>query len=328
MIIPTIAAVVTTWNSAATVEAAIASILNQIQLPQRLIVVDAGSTDDTLKVVRSALLRTPIESQVIELGSNGPSAARNAGWRAAAAQWIQFLDADDVLAPEKLRVQSAHAMKVSKDVAVIHAPFQRTRLVHGAWRPLGSVTSAKLGGNQVAALFRAEGFFNVGAALFNAEWLTRVGGFDERYSLLEDVHCYLRIARAGGRFEPSPGSVPLLEFRQRDDSLSRRTAASFAEAVARNAAVVDAHYAGSNDMPDEIAREVALRYWQAAYLSPDRPQMFADLVKRAAHVDRTPRHYPPRKFRMALSVLGPQLTARGISLFRQARRSVGIGDTR
>lgn len=328
MSIPTIAAVITTWNSAATVQEAIESILRQTLLPQRVIVVDAGSTDDSVQLVRTALQRSAVESHVIQLGGTGPSAARNAGWRAAGTDWIQFLDADDVLAPEKMRVQSAHAAQVSNDVAVVHGPFQRTRLSDGRWRPAGPIVSAKLEGNQVAALFRAEGFFNVGAALFNTAWLTRVGGFDERYALLEDVHCYLRIALAGGRFELSPSSVPLLEFRQREDSLSRRSAASFAEAVARNAAVVDAHYAGGNEMPDEIAREVALRYWQAAYLSPDQPQVFADLVERAARLDRAPRLHPPRKFRIALSILGPQLTARSMSIFRYARRAVGIGDTR
>ena len=41
---------------------------------------------------------------------------RNLGWQAARGSWIQFLDADDLLAPEKIEVQIAQAQKEAADV--------------------------------------------------------------------------------------------------------------------------------------------------------------------------------------------------------------------
>ena len=82
-----------------------------------VIVVDDGSTDGSLDVIRSFDKRI----RWISGANQGAVAARNAGLAAAHGQWVQFLDADDYLAPGSLKAWTAAAEKAAADV--LFAPF-------------------------------------------------------------------------------------------------------------------------------------------------------------------------------------------------------------
>jgi glycosyltransferase involved in cell wall biosynthesis len=100
--------VVPMFNSRFTIERALTSAIGQGYQPSEVILVDDGSSDDTLAVVASisAGMRKP-PVRVIALGANqGPAYARNVGWEAAQGDYVAFLDADDEWFPEKLRVQA------------------------------------------------------------------------------------------------------------------------------------------------------------------------------------------------------------------------------
>ena len=63
----------------------------------RAIFVDDGSKDDTLEVLNEALKTAEFKHLVISKQNGGAGSARNAGMRAATAQWITFVDNDDGL---------------------------------------------------------------------------------------------------------------------------------------------------------------------------------------------------------------------------------------
>jgi len=87
-------------NRSDVLKRAIQSVMDQTLKDWELIVVDDGSTDDSVAVVRSF---ADERIRVIELGENrGGNVARNAGVRAATAPLIAFLDSDDTYLPEKL----------------------------------------------------------------------------------------------------------------------------------------------------------------------------------------------------------------------------------
>jgi glycosyltransferase involved in cell wall biosynthesis len=91
---------------------AIDSVLNQLSLPQEVILVDDGSPDEgeTRSCMNRISERYPASDGVfIRLLSfdenNGPASARNAGWDAATQDYVAFLDADDSWHKDKLEVQ-------------------------------------------------------------------------------------------------------------------------------------------------------------------------------------------------------------------------------
>ena len=87
------------WNNRDTVAAAIGSALAQTYRDFELIVVDDGSTDGSRAL--AAGFGDPRVRMLSQLNA-GAGAARNAGMAAARAEWIAFLDADDLWLPDHL----------------------------------------------------------------------------------------------------------------------------------------------------------------------------------------------------------------------------------
>jgi len=101
--LPCVDVVIPVFNGSETIQAAITSVLMQ-RGPwlNKVIVIDDGSTDGTAEVVQR-LGNSSIE--VVTTPNQGVAAARNVGVRRSAAEWIAFLDADDLWMPDKLEAQ-------------------------------------------------------------------------------------------------------------------------------------------------------------------------------------------------------------------------------
>ena len=102
--------IIPAYNASSTLRVALDSIALQSQQPAEVIVVDAGSTDETINVAKTH----PINPQVVNGGRLICGDARNLGVETANSQWVSFLDADDVWdkshlesASEAMRVHSA-----------------------------------------------------------------------------------------------------------------------------------------------------------------------------------------------------------------------------
>lgn len=97
---PAASVIIPTYNHGNTLGQAIDSALAQTVLVE-VIVVDDGSTDNTPDV----LAKYGSRIRTLRIEHSGPSAARNAGIEAASAEFLMLLDADDVIAPEKVELQ-------------------------------------------------------------------------------------------------------------------------------------------------------------------------------------------------------------------------------
>ena len=99
--------IIPVFNGRETIKAALTSVLAQQEgLVRRIIVVDDGSNDDTAQVVSN------LDSPFIQLErtpNQGVAKARNYGIEKSKAEWISFLDADDLWEPDKLKLQLAAA---------------------------------------------------------------------------------------------------------------------------------------------------------------------------------------------------------------------------
>jgi glycosyltransferase involved in cell wall biosynthesis len=98
---PLVSVIVIVYNGQETVCQAIDSALKQTYLEREIIVVDDGSTDSSVALLRGYGRRI----QLIQQKHRGISITRNTGLRAARGEYIAFLDQDDTWIPEKLQLQ-------------------------------------------------------------------------------------------------------------------------------------------------------------------------------------------------------------------------------
>ncbi|MCT2261061.1 glycosyltransferase family 2 protein [Brachybacterium muris] len=98
------------FNGARTVRQSIASVLDQTCRDLELIVVDDGSTDETVGIVDDIRRYDRRVRVVRRERSGGPAAARNSGIAEARGRFLAFCDADDLWLPDKLARQLELAM--------------------------------------------------------------------------------------------------------------------------------------------------------------------------------------------------------------------------
>lgn len=107
---PCVDVVIPVFNGQGTIAAALNSVLTgQGGKVHRIIVIDDGSFDDTAAIIRK--LGSPL-IELVSTPNQGVACARNLGIEKASADWIAFLDADDVWVPGKLEVQLRCAEEV------------------------------------------------------------------------------------------------------------------------------------------------------------------------------------------------------------------------
>jgi glycosyltransferase involved in cell wall biosynthesis len=92
-----VSVIMPTWNRSISISSAIKSVLNQSIVPKEIIVVDDGSTDDTVSLVRDVFSHEVANGTIIIIcqDQSGVSSARNAGLRAATGDIIAYLDTDN-----------------------------------------------------------------------------------------------------------------------------------------------------------------------------------------------------------------------------------------
>jgi glycosyltransferase involved in cell wall biosynthesis len=100
-----VSTVIPVFNRATMLREAVASVLAQSWRPIEIVIVDDGSTDDTMVTALSLHGEHPKIIKVLGRSNEGPGAARQAGLEAATGEFVQFLDSDDVLLPDKFSLQ-------------------------------------------------------------------------------------------------------------------------------------------------------------------------------------------------------------------------------
>jgi glycosyltransferase involved in cell wall biosynthesis len=102
-------------NNAAYIEEAINSCLHQTHRNIEIIVVENGSTDDSLAVVQQV---KSDQLKIFSIGAASSAIARNFGFKQATGTYIQYLDADDLLSKNKIESQLNLISEYSKETLV------------------------------------------------------------------------------------------------------------------------------------------------------------------------------------------------------------------
>jgi len=184
------------YNAEHWVAATIESALRQTWLDKEIIVVNDGSKDQSLAVARR------FEAQgvrVIDQANAGAAAARNAGLRAARGTYIQFLDADDLLAPDKLE-QQMRLLDSHSDRTISSSRWARFRAGTDEAEFLPALNYRDLTGLEFQQLH-----WETGCMMQPAAWLApralldAAGPWDESLSLNDDGEYFARVMLAAER---------------------------------------------------------------------------------------------------------------------------------
>lgn len=182
------------YNSGTTIATAVESALRQDWPNLEVIVVDDGSSDDSREKLRAFGDR----AHLIEAAHRGGNAARNLALREAKGDWVQFLDADDLLLPAKISRQLAGA----GDEDVIFSPV--------LFEQDGQRTASAIDPRRsISALWLAWELPQTGGCLWRREPLLRIGGWNEATPCCQEYELYSRAIQAGLRFRfaPDAGAV-------------------------------------------------------------------------------------------------------------------------
>jgi len=188
-LVPDVSVVIPLFNKRDYVAAAIDSALAQTH-PCEVIVVDDGSTDGSLEVVKSYDGRIKWTT-----GPNrGGCAARNAGVEMSRGAWIQFLDADDILLPDKIATQIAALRDADKSsIATCPWSFMHDdgRMVPPSPRPYWKDYDDSLG--MLLDMWYYGGFFATHAWLVPRALVADTGGWNTDLTADQDGEFFGRI---------------------------------------------------------------------------------------------------------------------------------------
>lgn len=192
---PLVSAIIPTYNNSRLVVEAVESVLAQTYKPVEIIVVDDGSTDDTVE----RLLAYEKRITLIPRQHGGPAVARNAGVRASKGPVVAFLDSDDMWKPSKLErcvpvlVQNADVGVVYTGVRVLDLTTQQEQ-----YAPCYDIN-----GMIWREMFLECRGVNLSAITTWRRCLDEIGLFDEELFRAQDWDLFVRLAeRYAYRFVP------------------------------------------------------------------------------------------------------------------------------
>ena len=208
-----VSVVIPAYNSEKLIAVTLASVIAQSYPELEIIVIDDGSADGTARQAEQTLGSFSGSWKVLRQTNKGVASARNTGWRAARGTWIQFLDHDDILAPDKLKLQMATVQDRPGAIAVVYSAWQRVAGEGNRLSPVEEVQTPQVDGMPPESLLLEKNVILLGSALIRREWLETCEGLNEHIPQFEDLDILLRIAGAGGAFRFVPSSKPLMLWR-------------------------------------------------------------------------------------------------------------------
>lgn len=197
---PLVSVVVPAYQAASTIDATLRSALAQTWRPLEVVVVDDGSRDGTSDVARRHGVR------LIRQENRGPSAAQNTALREAQGEFIQFLDADDLLSPDKVERQLLRLR--DRPGAIAWGEWARFRGAPEEARFVPDPVSADLAPEEwlVQAWAGGQPMMQPGIWLVPRSVIDRAGPWDERLSLINDLEYFTRVLLAADQVLPCPGA--------------------------------------------------------------------------------------------------------------------------
>ena len=281
-----VSVIIPCYNHAHYLDEAIDSVRHQTYRNAEIVVVDDGSTDETIAVAASYS-----EIRFVRQENAGLAAARNTGLRESRGAYLVFLDADDRLMPTALE-DGLSCFHAHPECALVYGAFH---WIDASGSSLGEGWAAtRIYDQHYLEMLRRNYIAMHATVMYRRGPLESVGGFDPSLPACEDYDLYLRITR---EFPIYCHRRPVAEYRMHDANMSADSELMLKAALR----VLCSHRAsvkGSREL--EKAYRTGLRFWKECYgreLAEMTDRMWANRqFKRAVWGDAVLLRYAPGWF--------------------------------
>ena len=226
--IPLVSVIIPLYNAEKYIAETIQNVLSQSYINIEILIIDDGSTDNSLSVAKK------YENKKIKIFSQenkGASAARNYGLREANGDFIQFLDADDLISNNKIEEQMKLLVNNENKVAIcptIHffdeEDISLKEIVH-EWYQEDSNDSIDFllklyGGSLIEPTYG--GMITIHAWLTSKKIIEKAGHWNEQITLDDDGEFFCRVLLASGGTRYSPNAINYYRKFKGNKNLSSR----------------------------------------------------------------------------------------------------------
>jgi glycosyltransferase involved in cell wall biosynthesis len=210
----TVSVVIPCFNAAPFLADALRSVLQQEVDGIEVIVVDDGSSDDSV-----AIAHTFSSVRVLQQANLGPAAARNHGVAHARGRFVAFLDADDVWLPGKLASQLL-LIEQAPDAGVVYGDFYFWRADGQTLYTHAPEFDAAVRSGWLYPEILLDSLICIITAMVRREVFDELGGFDEQLRTGEDYEFWIRVAL---RYRCLKVAQPVARYRLHDGGTTRMT---------------------------------------------------------------------------------------------------------
>jgi glycosyltransferase involved in cell wall biosynthesis len=304
---PLVSIVIPCYNAEPWIGPAVDSALAQTWPAVEIIVVDDGSRDGSADAVHR---REGEGVRLIRQPNRGAAAARNAGLRSSTGAYVQFLDADDLLAADKIERQMA-VLEAAGPAVLASAAWARFAgtpggaefIAHANWRDLSGIEFLQL-------------HYEEGCMMHPAAWLApralldRAGPWDESLSLNDDGEYFSRVALAAERIVFCPEARSYYRSAL-PGSLSGRRDPIALDSLYRSTELTLRHLLTADQTARTRSAAAYAWKWCAFELYPDAAELSRAAERNCRALGGSRRPFPAGgRFRLAARLLGWRLAKR------------------
>jgi glycosyltransferase involved in cell wall biosynthesis len=190
---PLVSILIPCYNAERWIAQAIESALAQTWLEKEIIIVDDGSTDRSLEIIQQFDRRIHWETGL----NRGGNSARNRLLELARGEWLQYLDADDFLLPDKLAQQVEFVLN-HPECDIVYSPVAWERIQDGARVCTETPIPEPRDPWTLLALWRLP---QTGGPLWKKAVVESVGGWRVCQPCCQEHELYFRLLQTEARFE-------------------------------------------------------------------------------------------------------------------------------
>jgi len=207
-----VSVIVPVYNRARLVTETVDSILGQTYQNIEIILINDGSTDDSLAVIQALQHEHPDAIRIIDQENQGQTIARNQGIEKAEGKYIAFLDSDDLWMPDKLEQQ------IPLFVAGVGLVYGSVELINECGETTGfDPCEPSVQGNIYPQLL-VKNRMTGGSVVVLAEAIAKVGSFDPEFKAAENWDLWLRICK---EHQARLVNKPVVKYRLHQNNMSK-----------------------------------------------------------------------------------------------------------